>query len=180
MRTLRRHIRAALVALTVAAPSLTQAQAPATFLGYTTTVPAGWVSAPSSSSMRLAQYTVRGRDGAAAADVVVYFFGRGQGGDIEANLARWKSQFSMPDGSAVYERITRESPANFPTTVAEYRGTYARGTGAGDASAAKPGQSLIAAIVETPKGTLFVQLFGATAQVTAQRAALVAFVIGLH
>jgi mannitol-specific phosphotransferase system IIBC component len=60
--------------------------------------------------------------------------------------------------------------------VAEYRGTYARGVGAGDDAAAKPGQSLIAVIAETPKGTIFFQLFGSTANVTAQRAALVTFV----
>ncbi len=130
--------------------------------------------------MRLAQYTVPDRDGAVGAEVVVYFFGQGQGGDVAANLARWKAQFSTPDGSPVYDQVTHPSPVNFRTTVAEYRGTYARGTGAGDTANAKPGQSLIAAIVETPKGTLFVQLFGATAKVTAQREKLLAFVIGLH
>ena len=33
------------------------------------------------------------------AEVVVYFFGKGQGGNVDANLARWKGQFSTSDGS---------------------------------------------------------------------------------
>ena len=105
----------------------------------------------------------------------MYFFGKGQGGNVEANLARWKAQFSNPDGSAVYEKVERDSSGAFPITIAEYRGTYARGIGAGDAANAKSGQSLIAVIAETPRGTLFFQLFGATATVTNQRNALVAF-----
>ena len=129
--------------------------------------------------MRLAQYTISGRDGSVAAEVVVYFFGKGQGGNVAANLQRWKGQFSTPDGAPVYENVTRDSTGAFPVTVAEYRGTYARGIGAGDAAAAKPGQSLIAAIAETPRGTLFFQLFGATESASPQRGALVSFVKSL-
>jgi hypothetical protein len=175
---LRRIALAAAIA--AALPGTAGAQAPATFLGYRTTVPSGWVSAPSTSTMRLAQYTIAPRGTTAGADVVVYFFGKGQGGDVGANLARWKSQFSTPDGSPVYEQVSHVPEAHFPITVAEYRGTYARGTGAGDAAAARPGQSLIAAIVETPNGTLFVQLYGPTASVTAQRSALLLFVSSLR
>jgi hypothetical protein len=147
-----------------------------TLLDYKATVPAAWVTAPSTSPMRLAQYTIPGHDGSVVAEVVAYFFGKGQGGNVEANLARWKGQFSAPNGSAVYEKVTRDSSGAFPITIAEYRGTYARGIGAGDAAHAKPGQSLIAVIAETPRGTLFFQLFGATENVTPHREALVSFV----
>lgn len=163
--------------LAVSTPAL--AQSNATFRGYTTTIPSGWKSAPSSSSMRLAQYTIADADGSTAAEVVVYFFGEGQGGGVEANLERWKAQFSTPDGSPVYENVAKLTGAAFPITVAEYRGTYARGVGVGDAATAKPGQSLVAVIAETPKGTLFFQMFGATAKVSAHRAALEAFVKGM-
>ena len=164
------------VAQLLALPSRGAAQVTATFLDYRAPVPAGWVTAPATSSMRLAQYTIPASDGTVGAEVIVYFFGTGQGGNVDANLSRWKAQFSNPDGSTVYERVTRDSSGAFPVTIAEYRGTYARGIGAGDAAAAKPGQSLIAAIAETPRGTLFFQLFGATSQVTAQRGPLTGFV----
>jgi hypothetical protein len=177
MRIFRKPIVTCAILLAVSAPAVVHAQAK--FLDYTAPVPAGWTAAPSTSSMRLAQYTIADKDGIVSAEVVVYFFGKGQGGDVNANLDRWKGQFSNPDGAPVYEKVARDSTAAFPITIAEYRGTYARGIGNGDAATAKPGQSLIAVIAETPRGTLFFQLFGATAKVSAQREALVAFVKAL-
>ncbi|MFI5243952.1 MAG: hypothetical protein ACHQQR_01920 [Gemmatimonadales bacterium] len=165
--------------LACAFASASTAQGTVSLLEYQAAVPAGWTPAPPSSSMRLAQYTISAPDGSAAAEVVVYYFGKGQGGNVEANLRRWKGQFSMPDGSPAYENVTRDSTGAFPVTVAEYRGTYARGIGAGDEAAAKPGQSLVAVIAETPRGTLFFQLFGATAAVTPQREVLVRLVKSL-
>lgn len=150
-------------------------------LNYHTTVPAGWTARPPSSTMRLAEFVTPATDGAASAEVVVYFFGKGQGGSVESNIGRWKSQFSTPDGSPVPLTVTRDSTASFPITFAELHGTYARGIGAGSsAELARPGQALLAAIAETPSGTLFVQLFGPAASVVAQRSAFVRFVTGLH
>jgi hypothetical protein len=61
-------------------------------------------------------------------------------------------------------------------TTAEFRGTYRRGVGAGSADSVRTGQTLVAAIVETPRGTLFIQLFGPTATVAANRAEFAKFV----
>jgi hypothetical protein len=162
----------------LAAPAVAFAQSTVSLLDYRTTVPAGWTSRAPSSTMRLAEYTISA-NGSPAADVVVYFFGKGQGGSVESNLARWKSQFSTPDGSPVPELITRDSSGAFPITFAEYRGTYARGIGAGSTENAKPGQTLLAGIAETPRGTLFIQLFGPSGPAAAQRDAFMAFVRGL-
>lgn len=160
------------------APQLA-AQQTITLLDYHATPPTSWSSVAPSSSMRLAQFAVAGNDGAKVADAVVYFFGKGQGGDVTANLTRWKGQFSTPDGSPVWEQIDRDSSGAFPITIAEYHGTYARGVGAGDAATAKPNQALIAVIVETPRGTLFFQLYGDERPISAQRPALLAFVKSL-
>ena len=51
-----------------------------------------------------------------------------------------------------------------------------RGVGAGDAANAKPRQTLIAAIAETPRGTMFIQLFGGNDYAIGQRNALIDFV----
>jgi hypothetical protein len=155
------------------------AQATVTLLDYRTTVPGGWAARPAASSMRLAEYVVEARNGAGA-EVVVYFFGKGSGGNVESNLVRWKAQFSTPDGSSVPETITRDSTGAFPITFAEYRGTYARGIGAGNADSAKTGQALLAGIASTPRGTLFVQLFGPAARVIAEREAFMRFVTGIR
>jgi len=152
--------------------------AQATFLDYHTSVPGGWTARTPSSSMRLAEYTTPTTD-AGMAEVVVYYFGKGQGGSVDANLERWKSQFTNPAGGPVAEKITHPVGA-IPMTVAEYRGTYARGVGAGsDASAARPNHMLIAVVAETPRGTLFFQCFGPIAAVEAQRAAYLQFAQGL-
>jgi len=148
-------------------------------LDYQTIVPAKWVSRPPISSARLAMFTVPGADSASKADVVVYFFGKSMGGNVQANLTRWKGQFSTPDGSAVQETITRDSTGIFPITFAEYRGTYRRGIGAGSADSVKTGQTLVAAIAETPRGTMFIQMFGPSARVAAERDTFMKFVRGL-
>ncbi|MCC6244067.1 MAG: hypothetical protein IT353_14595 [Gemmatimonadaceae bacterium] len=164
-----------LAALGVAAAPLQAQSTTATFLEYTTTVPAAWQSKSPSSSMRLAEYVAPG-----SAEVVVYYFGKGQGGSPEANLERWQSQFSNPTGGPVDARVTRDTTGAYPMTIAEYRGTYARGIGTGsDESAARPNHTLIAIVAETPRGTLFFQCFGPNAAVEAQRAAYLKFVKAL-
>ena len=165
------------LALTVSALG---AQSPTvSLLEYRTAVPAGWTPRTPSSTMRLAEYVVPASGGAGAAEVVVYFFGKAQGGNVEANLARWKGQFSTPDGSPVPETVTRDSSGAFPITFAEYRGTYRRGIGAGSADSVKTGQALLAGIAETPRGTMFIQLFGPAARVAAEREIFMRFVKGL-
>jgi hypothetical protein len=172
MKLSRRAIT--LVILFGVASSAMAQSATVSLLDYRTTVPKGWNSRPPSSSARLAEYTAEG-----GVEVVVYFFGKGQGGNVQANLTRWKGQFSTPDGSAVPETITRDSTGLFPLTFAEYHGTYRRGVGAGSADSVRTGQALLAAIAETPRGTMFVQMFGPSTQVVAQRDAFMKFVRGL-
>ena len=145
-------------------------------LGYRTKAPAAWLPRPPASSSRLAQFVLHGSDASSDAEVVVFFFGAAQGGNVDANVARWRSQFSTPDGSPVPETIARDSSGAFPVTTAEFRGTYRRGVGAGSADSVRTGQTLVAAIVETPRGTLFIQLFGPTATVAAHRAEFAKFV----
>ena len=160
-----------LVALTAAgvATSVAGAQGGSLqVLGYVGTVPTDWLSRAPSSSMRLAEFVIPERSGAPGSEIVVYFFGTGQGGSVDANVDRWRSQFSNPAGGAVFERITRDTTAAFPITIAEWRGTYARGIGTGSSSGdARPDHTLVAAIAETPRGTLFFQLFGPSGAVAA-------------
>ncbi len=77
------------------------------------------------------------------------------------------------------ETVTRDSTPGFPITFAEYRGTYARGIGAGDPTQAKANQELLAGIADTPRGALIVQLFGAADRVAAERETFMRFVKGL-
>jgi hypothetical protein len=131
---------------------------PVSLLDYEAVVPSGLESRPVTSGMRLAEYDVPRGDGSRA-EVVVFYFGQGQGGSPDANIARWSSQFTGPAGGPVMPRVTSVEGTSFPTTLAEFEGTYARGVGLGSTTA-EPDQALVAAVVETPRGNLFLQLFG--------------------
>ncbi len=62
-------------------------------------VPKDWKTVETSSSMRLAQWSY-----GAKSEVVIFYFGSGQGGSVEANLDRWYGQFQQPDGGSTRER----------------------------------------------------------------------------
>lgn len=142
---------------------------PTTLLDYEALVPPSLVARPSTSSMRLAEFSVPRTD-STSAEVIVFYFGEGQGGSVDANIARWSTQFAGADGAPVSPRIGTLEGTRFATTVAEFEGAYARGVGAGPGSAAAvPDQRLVAAIVETPRGSLFLQLVGDGAAVTETR-----------
>ena len=137
-------------------------------LDYQATVPASMQAHPSTSSMRLAQYVVP-RDDGTEAEVIVYYFGEGQGGSADQNIVRWNAQFTGPDGGAITPHIMDVDGTTFPTTLAEFEGTYRRGIGMGSEAEPEPDQALVAAVVETPRGNLFLQLFGDRAAVAATR-----------
>ena len=137
--------------------------------------PAGWVATPPASTMRVAQF-----DAGAQAEVIVFYFGPHKGGSVQANIARWKTQFSAPDGSAVEPSVRSFEVNGMAVTEAEFHGSYARGVGTGPKGVAKPDQTLRAAIVAGPRGKLFVQLFGDSDGVAAQRANFDTFVRGMR
>ena len=54
--------------------------------------PKGWLSQKPSSSMRKAQFAVKGKDGKSA-EVVFFHFGPGAAGGVKAIVQRWRGQF---------------------------------------------------------------------------------------
>ena len=117
-------------------------------LGYD--VPDGWETAQPSSRMRLAQWTLPG-DGDEAAEVVIFFFGPGQGGGVEANLARWFSQFEQPDGSSTKDQasVTKREVNTLRLTIADMRGTYIASVRPGATERHhRPEHRMIAAVIE--------------------------------
>lgn len=173
-------LRAAALALATAATAATAQSAPGAFAHglWRAPLPANWQAQPPASTMRTAQYRVPGARGAADGEVAVFFFGTGQGGAQEANIERWKSQFSQPDGRPVNPRISRYKVGALPVTVVELNGTYARGVGMGPQGDARPDQTLLVAMIETPEGRYTFQLYGPRATVAAHRKGFEALVRG--
>lgn len=131
-------------------------------------VPAGWVEEERSSSMRVAQYKLpRTATDTDDASLVLYYFGKGQGGSTMANIERWASQIQQADGSKA--KTTEESfTANgLKFTTIDGAGTYVAETAPGSGEFLnKPAFRLRAAVIETPNGSYYVKLVGPEKTVT--------------
>jgi hypothetical protein len=140
-------------------------------------IPAGWVEEQRSSSMRVAQYKLPRTDtDTEDASLVLYYFGKGQGGTASANVERWASQMQQADGSKA--KITEESfTANgLKVTTVDGAGTYVAETAPGSGEFLnKAGFRLRAAVVETPNGSYYVKLVGPEKTVTHWNEAFVAY-----
>ncbi len=126
--------------------------------------PAAWKSEPPSSGMRFAQFVLPKADGDAEdAALVIFYFGQGQGGGVQANLDRWVGQMQQPDGNSSQAKAKTETAKinGLNATLLDVTGTYTAEMtpGAGDRQN-KTNYRLRGAVVETPKGAYFVKLTG--------------------
>jgi hypothetical protein len=173
------RLRSMLVApMLIAASGFVFAEQSVSFLTYESAVPDAWVSEAPKSEMRKLQYRIPATEGDGA-EFVVYFFGPGQGGTLEANIERWQSQFQGPDGTAVEPEVTEIGTDAMPATLVQLRGGYGRSVGMGPSDEVLEDRMLLAGIVETPEGNLYPQLHGPAELVAGQRDAFIAFVQGI-
>ncbi len=130
------------------------------------TAPPGWTS-QEQRPMRAATYAISPSSGdKAGAECVVYFFGAGQGGTVDANVTRWKGQFSGGAPAVVAKRTVR----GLPITTVDVSGDYS-GMGGPTASAPQtvPGYRLLGAIVEGPGGNVFIKFTGPVKTIAANQ-----------
>ena len=143
-------------------------------------VPEGWVGEHPSSSMRVAQYKLPkaegdGEDGS----LVLYYFGAGQGGSVQANIDRWVGQMEQPDGGSSKDRAKIETLTvnGLKVTTVDVGGTYTAEMSPGSGTRNNNrNYRLRAAIVETPKGAYFAKLIGPEKTVTRWDQAFMAYV----
>lgn len=154
-----------------AAPAL-----PASAGGIRWTVPPRWTGG-AGSSMRVATYAVPAAKGAVAGECAVFFFGPGQGGGVDDNVARWGKQFEgAPKPTSRATQV-----AGLRVTRAEVAGTYlAPGGPMMQSTGKKTGYRLIGAIVEAPGGNVFFKLTGPAATVAAAQADFDALVASIR
>ena len=147
--------------------------------GLTFTTPDGWTSKPSTSSMRVAEFTLpRAAGDADDAQLIVYYFG-GSGGSVDANMQRWISQMEQPDGrlsSAVAKKESRKVNG-LAVSLVDVSGTYTAEMSPGSASHLnKPHFRMRAGVVETSRGPYFIKLTGPERTVAKWDAAFTQFV----
>jgi len=137
-------------------------------------LPGSWQQVPPSSSMRAAQAVIPGPGG--EAELAVFFFGVGQGGDIEANLQRWMSQV-VPDAGSAVQRETFES-GGLRVTWIDVHGTLKPGQMGMGPAAAQPDSRLLGAVIEGDGGPWFLKATGPEATLAPQRDAFLALLHG--
>ena len=135
--------------------------------GVSAVLPEGWQQSPPSSSMRVAEYLLPGEAFKAAdAGLAVFYFGRNQGGGLEANIERWYGQFTQPDGGSTKEKSRRweKEVSGLPVTLVDIKGTFNSG-GMGGGQGPQAGFRMLGAIVQSPAGSFFFKLTGPEATV---------------
>lgn len=127
-------------------------------------VPEGWTVEKPTSEMRFAQYKLLKTAGDSDdALLVVYYFGKGQGGTPEANIERWINQVKQPDGSASKDKakLGTQTVNGLNVTTVDVLGTYSGGMS--QDSAPKDANTIYrlrGAVIETPNGSYFAKLTG--------------------
>lgn len=130
-------------------------------------LPSGWIRETPSSSMRLDQAVIPGPDG--NGQLTVFFFGRGGGGGVDANLDRWAAQVQH-EAQPARDNFQFDS---FRVTTIEVEGTILpSGMGAGPADP-QPDSMLLGAVVEGAGGPWFFKATGPKSTMSGQREAFI-------
>lgn len=133
-----------------------------------------WTKVTPSSSMRQAQYQVPkvGSD-TENGELVVFYFGQGQGGAVDDNIKRWVGQFGDAPGKTEHRTV-----GTIPVTVVSVEGTFGGGMAMPGAPApsSRENWALLGAIAETPDGPWFFKLTGPKETVGKARPAFDEFV----
>ena len=137
--------------------------------GFKWAAPTAW-SNKGSAPMRAATYNVPPAPGdKPGSECVVYFFGAGQGGSVEANMDRWKSQFTQ-GGKPAPAQIQKRTVHGLPVTTIESSGDYSgMGGPVADRPSVESGYRLLGAIIEGPGGNVFIKFAGPAKTVTANQ-----------
>ena len=133
---------------------------------FTLQVPKEWTEKPVTSSMRAAQFELAS-DGS---ELVIYYFGEGGAGGVEANLERWLGQITQPDGKSTKDvaKIEKTKVAGQEATLVSVTGRYTTSMmPGGPPPVDKTDQMLLGAIVGSPSGPYYFKLVGTKATVEA-------------
>ena len=132
--------------------------------------------------MRVAQYRLPRAEGDSSdAQLVVFYFGPGQGGSVEANLDRWIGQMQQPDGSSSKSKAKVENTTinRMPVTLLDVTGNYTEsqmGGGGGGGLQIQGLARMRAAVIETAKGAYYIKLVGPEKTVNSQDASFMEFI----
>ncbi len=116
-------------------------------------------------------FTLLTADGKKTIDADFYHFGAGEGGDTEANVARWKGQFQPAEGAdAIKFERKQLTFGERKATLVIIHGTFMSGSMFG-AKTPQAASAMIGAILESKEGNVFVKFTGPEKDVDASQPA---------
>jgi hypothetical protein len=122
--------------------------------------------------MRAAQFDLDAKE-LGAHELVIYYFGKGGAGGVEANLERWLGQITQPDGkpSKDVAKIEKTKLAGQDATLVSVTGNYkTQQMPGGPPPVDKTNQTMLGAIVDSPEGPYYFKLVGAKPTIDANMA----------
>jgi hypothetical protein len=134
---------------------LTKEADDAAVAGVSWSYPSRWVKA-GPRMMRAATYTIPAvSEGGEAGECAVFFFGAGQGGDVDLNIQRWETQFEK----GVTKEKKEESVGDIPVTTVAIEGSYLTPGGPMmQSQGVKENYKLLGAVIQAPGGMVFFKL----------------------
>ena len=137
--------------------ALTKESAESAAAGIVWSYPSSWTRG-GARPMRVATYTVPAAEGdAEPGECAVFYFGPGQGGDVNSNIDRWAAQFEnagQPEKSTVKVN-------GMNVTRVQISGTYLSPGGMMmESQGKKANYQLLGAIIEAPGGLVFFKFTG--------------------
>lgn len=138
-------------------PDISAMSAPNAVAGVRWTMPSRWSEGPP-KQMRVATYNIPAASGdAEGGECAVFYFGSGQGGDVESNIQRWVGQFV----EAGKPKRSSKEVNGMKVELVEVAGTYTAPSGPMmQASGNKENYRLLGAIVAAPEGSVFFKFTG--------------------
>lgn len=125
--------------------------------------PASWFEVAPVTPPRVRQFRLPGRR--EDAELILFHYGRGFGGDVPTNIARWQEQFEPPLGQSIQEatQVRNYRHRGLFMVVVALRGTYLYRERPLDLSGKpqrRPDYRMIGVIIVSPHGPYFLRLVG--------------------
>lgn len=130
-----------------------------------------WIRQQPVSSMRAGQLLYEQKDeNLTDIELVIFFFGAGGGGGVQANIDRWLGQFEGTPESKTEEKEMGGKKVVLLTAKGTFLDT-APGAGpfSGGPKTAKPDYTMLAAILPSEQGAVFLKLTGPDKSVEAMK-----------
>lgn len=140
--------------------------APVKLDGLESRVPADWQEEPPTNRTRLKQFRLSPiGDDKDNIEVVIFYFGEGQGGSVEDNVKRWKGFFVPPEGKKIDDvaKVEKIKVGDVPVTYLDIHGTYSFKFPPFDPNAKttlRPNYRMLGVVFESKKGPYFIRMVG--------------------